>query len=153
MSFFSELKRRNVFHTALLYLVAGWILMQVAELLFDVLELPSWALRLVLGLLVLGFVPALMLSWIYELTPEGVKRANEVAPGDSIAAQSNRRINLLIVALLAVAIGLLLWDHFGRTNSAATPRGRLSAPLPGRPRYEAVAWTRRSRSSCCLSST
>jgi hypothetical protein len=61
MSLLTELRRRNVFHTALLYLVAGWVLMQVAELLFDVLELPSWAPRLVLGLLVLGFVPALVL--------------------------------------------------------------------------------------------
>ena len=128
MSLFAELRRRNVFRTALLYLVASWVLMQVAELLFDVLDLPVWTTRLVLGLLVLGFVPALILSWIFELTPEGVKRAHEVAPGDSIAARSSRRINMLIVALLAVAIGLLLWDRFGRMNAT---RGFAARPSVG----------------------
>ena len=126
MSLFAELRRRNVFRTALLYLVASWVLMQVAELLFDVLDLPAWTTRLVLGLLVLGFVPALILSWIFELTPEGVKRAHEVAPGDSIAARSSRRINMLIVALLAVAIGLLLWDRFGRMNATRGFAARTS---------------------------
>ena len=126
MSLFAELRRRNVFRTALLYLVASWVLMQVAELLFDVLDLPAWTTRLVLGLLVLGFVPALVLSWIYELTPEGVKRAHEVAPGDSIAARSSRRINVLIVALLAVAIGLQLWDRLGRMNASREAAARTS---------------------------
>ncbi len=117
MSLLAELRRRNVLHTALLYLVASWVVMQVAELLFDVLDLPDWAPRLVLGLLVLGFAPALILAWVYDLTPEGLKRAHEVAPEGSIAPQSSRRINLLIVALLAVAIGLLLWERFGRPSA------------------------------------
>jgi adenylate cyclase len=139
MALLAELRRRNVVQTALLYLVAGWVLMQVAELLFDVLELPSWAPRLVLGLLVLGFVPALVLSWIYELTPEGVKRSQDVASGDLITARSSRRINLLIVALLGVAIGLLSWDRFGRTNATRAPGaaktsvGPASADLPALP--------------------
>jgi TolB-like protein len=129
MSFLAELRRRNVLHTALLYLVAGWVVMQVAELLFDVLDLPDWAPRLVLGLLVLGFAPALILAWVYELTPEGLKRAHEVAPEGSIAQQSSRRINLLIVALLAVAIGLLLWDRFGRPGAtrASDPKTAVGA--------------------------
>jgi adenylate cyclase len=129
MSLLAELRRRNVLHTALLYLVAGWVVLQVAELLFDVLDLPDWAPRLVLGLLVLGFAPALILAWVYELTPEGLKRAHEVAPEGSIAPQSSRRINLLIVALLAVAIGLLLWDRFGRlgTTRAADPKTAVGA--------------------------
>ena len=129
MSLLAELRRRNVLHTALLYLVAGWVVMQVAELLFDVLDLPDWAPRLVLGLLVLGFAPALILAWVYDLTPEGLKRAHEVAPEGSIAPQSSRRINLLIVALLAVAIGLLLWERFGRPGAtrAADPKTAVGA--------------------------
>ncbi len=133
MSLLAELRRRNVLHTALLYLVASWVVMQVAELLFDVLELPDWAPRLVLGLLVLGFAPALILAWVYELTPDGLKRAHEVAPGDSFSPQISRRTNLLIVALLGVAIGLLLWDRFGRAGStrAADPGTSVSAaPAP-----------------------
>ena len=71
MSVIAELKRRNVFRVALLYLVAAWVILQVAQLLFEVLKLPDWTSRLVLGLLALGFPLALIFSWVYELTPEG----------------------------------------------------------------------------------
>ena len=78
MSLISELKRRNVFRVALLYLVAGWVILQVAELLTGVLRLPDWTSRLVLSLLILGLPIALIFSWVYELTPEGLKREHEV---------------------------------------------------------------------------
>jgi len=71
VSVIAELKRRNVFRVALLYLVAAWVILQVAQLLFEVLKLPDWTSRLVLGLLALGFPLALIFSWVYELTPEG----------------------------------------------------------------------------------
>ena len=71
MSILSELRRRNVFRVAALYLVAGWVLLQVADLLFGALDLPEWSLRLVLGLLLLGLPLALIFAWVYELTPDG----------------------------------------------------------------------------------
>src|SRR5688572_16562927 len=93
MSLISELKRRNVFRVALLYLVAGWVILQVAQLLFDVLKLPDWTSRLVLGLLALGFPLALIFSWVYELTPEGLKREHEVERNASITAETARKLD------------------------------------------------------------
>ena len=72
-SFFSELKRRKVLRVAAAYVVSSWVLLQVADLLTDILELPEWAPKLVLLILVVGFVPALILSWAYDVTPEGVQ--------------------------------------------------------------------------------
>ena len=83
-SLWAELKRRNVFRVAVLYLVAGWLILQIADVLFGLLEVPGWSLRLVLGLLVLGFPVAVALSWIYELTPEGIRREAEIDRSQSV---------------------------------------------------------------------
>jgi TolB-like protein/Flp pilus assembly protein TadD len=123
MSLLSELRRRNVFRVAALYLVAGWVLLQVAELLFGALDVPAWSLRLVLGLLLLGLPLALIFAWVYELTPEGLKREHEVDPNDSITRTTGRKINVLIAGLLALAIGLLAWSQLG-------PRGDRAATVP-----------------------
>jgi len=120
MSLISELKRRNVFRVALLYLVAGWVILQVAQLLFDVLKLPDWTSRLVLGLLMLGFPLALIFSWVYELTPEGLKREHEVERNASITAETARKLDLIVVGLLVVAIVVVAVERF-------IPR---TAPIP-----------------------
>lgn len=78
MSFFEELKRRNVVRMAMLYVVVSWLVLQVTDVLFDALELPSAWARLVLAILILGFPLALIFSWAYELTPEGLQRESEV---------------------------------------------------------------------------
>lgn len=80
VSFLGELKRRNVSRVAVFYGVASWLVLQVADLLFDIIGVPEWSLRLVLGILLLGFPLALIFSWIYELTPEGLKRESELDP-------------------------------------------------------------------------
>ena len=80
MPLFAELKRRNVIRVAAAYVVVSWLLLQAADVLFGLLGVPDWSLRLVFGILALGFPVALVLSWIYELTPEGVRRD----PGESI---------------------------------------------------------------------
>ncbi|HMB59287.1 MAG TPA: hypothetical protein VKN35_05190, partial [Xanthomonadales bacterium] len=72
MSFFEELKRRNVVRMAVLYTVASWLILQIADVLFENLDVPAWAFRLVLGLLALGFPLALIFSWVFEITPEGI---------------------------------------------------------------------------------
>ena len=77
MSLFAELKRRNVVRMAMLYVVASWILLQVADVLFEALELPSAWDRLVLALVILGFPIALIFSWVFEMTPEGLKRESQ----------------------------------------------------------------------------
>jgi hypothetical protein len=73
-NFFAELKRRNVYKVAVAYAVVAWLLMQVATQVFPFLEIPNWAIRLVIMLIVIGFPIALIIAWAFELTPEGLKR-------------------------------------------------------------------------------
>ena len=73
-SFFTELKRRNVYKVAIAYAVVAWLLIQIATQVFPFFEIPNWAVRLVVLLLVIGFPVALILAWAFELTPEGIKR-------------------------------------------------------------------------------
>ncbi len=112
MSFFNELKRRNVFRVGIAYAVAAWILLQVADIIIPMLGLPDWAPKFILLLLLTGFVPALILAWAFELTPEGIKRDREVAPSQSITAQTGKKLNHIITVLLALAVVYLLFDKF-----------------------------------------
>ena len=101
---FEELKRRNVFKVSAAYVVASWVLLQFVDLIVPILELPEWTSRLVLVLLVIGFVPALIFAWAYELTPEGLKREAEVDRSQSITSQTGRKIDFVIIALLTIAL-------------------------------------------------
>ena len=91
MSLLSELKRRNVIRVGVFYVVAAWLILQVAELLFDVLGVPDWSLKFVLAMLLLGFPVVLIFSWVYELTPDGLKR--ESATGSAIASVTASSVN------------------------------------------------------------
>ena len=77
-SFFAELKRRNVYKVAIAYAVVGWLLIQVATQVFPFFEIPNWAVRLVVLAIVIGFPIALVIAWAFELTPEGLKRTEDV---------------------------------------------------------------------------
>src|SRR3989440_7076183 len=83
MSFFAELKRRNVYKVAVAYAIVGWLLVQVATQVFPFFEIPNWAVRLVVLAIVIGFPIALVIAWAFELTPEGLKRTEDVDPFDS----------------------------------------------------------------------
>jgi len=120
VSVIAELKRRNVFRVAALYLVAAWVLLQVGDLLFGLLGLPPWTNKLLFAALVLGFVPALIFSWVYELTPEGLKREHEIERNASITAATARKLDLIVVGLLVVAIVVVAVERF-------IPR---TAPIP-----------------------
>src|SRR6058998_1050294 len=98
-NFFSELKRRNVYKVAVAYAVVSWLIIQVATQVFPFFDVPSWAVRLVVLLLILGFPAALIFSWAFEITPEGIKRESEVGPGTSISRKTGRKIVGLTVAL------------------------------------------------------
>ena len=104
MTFLAELKRRNVIRMAGLYLVGAWLLVQVASTVLPAFHVPDWALRGLIILLVLGFVPAVAFAWVFEMTPDGLKRDAEVSPEQSIAPQTAQRMNRMIIALLALAI-------------------------------------------------
>ncbi len=87
--FFSELKRRNVLKVAIAYLILSWLLVQVADVVFPALNLPDWSVTLVVALLLLGFLPILIFAWVYELTPEGLERTEDVGHGESIRSASH----------------------------------------------------------------
>ncbi len=106
-SIFQELKRRNVFRVALIYIVVSWLLMQIGDVMFPALLLPDWTARMLVAFLLLGLPIALIFAWAYEITPEGIKKTVDVAPDESITSRTGRRIDFLIIAVLAVAVVLL----------------------------------------------
>ena len=96
MSFFEELKRRNVFKVTIIYVIVGWVLLQVADVLFSALNLPGWTVTLVAGLLIIGFPVALIFAWAFELTPEGVRREGTAVPAAEVEESAEREVlNLL----------------------------------------------------------
>jgi TolB-like protein/Flp pilus assembly protein TadD len=112
MSFFAELKRRNVFKVGIAYLIGAWILVQVADILFENIGTPAWVMQTMLVLLGIGFFVALFFAWAFELTPEGVKRESEVDRSQSIAPHTGNKLNHAILVLMALAIAYLLFDKF-----------------------------------------
>ena len=112
MNFLTELKRRNVVRMAGLYLVGAWLLVQVAGTLLPVFDAPAWVMKSLVGLLAIGFVPAVIFSWVFELTPHGLKRDEDVRPEESIAPQTARRMNRMIIAVLTLALGYFAVDKF-----------------------------------------
>jgi len=112
MSFFNELKRRNVFKVGVAYAVAAWILLQMIDVVGGILVLPEWVPKFMLLLLVVGLVPALIFAWAFEMTPEGVKREKDVDRSQSITPQTGKKLNNTILTLMALAIVYLLFDKF-----------------------------------------
>jgi TolB-like protein/Flp pilus assembly protein TadD len=147
-SLFAELKRRNLFRIAALYLVGSWVLLQVADVLFGLLELPGWSLRLVAAILALGFPVALVFAWVYEMTPEGLKPAHTVAPEQSISSQTARKLNTVITVVLVAAVLLLIGDRVLQRDTpsvtpatSAVPGETPASPdtTPGTPQKQSVA--------------
>jgi TolB-like protein/Tfp pilus assembly protein PilF len=122
-NFFAELKRRNVIRFAGLYLVGAWLIVQVASTVLPMFGAPEWLPRSIVILLVIGFIPALVFSWAFEMTPQGLKRDEEVPPEQSIAPQTGRRMNRLIIAVLVLALAYFAFDKF-----ALTPRRTAALP-------------------------
>ena len=107
-SFFQELKRRNVIRVGAIYVVVSWLLMQIGDVMFPALRLPDWTATLLVAFLILGLPLALVFAWAFELTPDGVVRTAEVPEEQSITADTGRKINFLIIGVLAVAVIFLL---------------------------------------------
>ena len=110
--FFAELKRRNVYKIAVAYGVVAWLLIQIATQVFPFFEIPNSSVRFVIILLVLGFPVALVLAWIFELTPEGIKRTEGVAPAESIRRSTGRKLDFVIIGTLVIVIAALVWPRF-----------------------------------------
>ncbi len=117
-NFFAELRRRNVYKVAIAYAVVAWLLMQIATQVFPFLEIPNWAIRLVIMLIVIGFPIALVLAWAFELTPEGIKRAEDVDLNKSLTRKTGRKLDFFIIAVLLLVIAILV---FQRLHSNVSP--------------------------------
>ncbi|MBE9550039.1 MAG: tetratricopeptide repeat protein [Proteobacteria bacterium] len=112
MTFFAELKRRNVFRVGIAYLVASWLLIQITDIIFPRIGLPDSAVTLVIALLGIGFIPALILAWAFELTPGGIVREKNVDPQQSITTRTGRKIDLTIIGILVVILVYFIADKF-----------------------------------------
>ena len=112
MSFFEELKRRNVFRVAIAYLAGAWLLIEVAGTLFPAFGIPDWGVRFVVIVFALGFLPALIVSWTYEMTPEGIKREKDVVRDASITHFTAKRLDGITIGLIVVALVFIVTDRF-----------------------------------------
>ena len=112
MSFFAELKRRNVFRVGIAYVIGGWLLLQLTDVLSQLLALPEVVGRVIVLLVAIGLPVALFFAWAFEMTPEGVKREKDVDRNQSITPQTGRKLNNTILIMMALAIAYLLYDKF-----------------------------------------
>ena len=133
--FLTELRRRNVFKVATVYLIAGWIVLQVIDVVLPALGLPEWSFTLILVLLLIGFPFAMILAWAFEMTPGGIKREEDVDRSESATHSTGRKIDfgiigLLAVALIAYVVTDIYFDQPGSESSATGGADKSIAVLP-----------------------
>jgi len=112
LSFFNELKRRNVFRVGFAYIVMAWLVLQVADVILNNITAPDWVFRVILLLLGIGFLLALFFAWAYEMTPAGLKRESEVDRSQSITKKTGKKLNNLILLFMALALGYFAYDKY-----------------------------------------
>ncbi|MEE8371840.1 MAG: hypothetical protein V3R73_06780, partial [Sphingomonadales bacterium] len=134
---FSELKRRNVVRVGVAYLVFGWIVMQVIDVIVEPLHLPAWTATMVLVLVIIGLPAALFFAWAFELTPEGVKKTAEVDSDASITPSTGRSLDRMIIGALVLAVALLVFDRFSPTPDPAPEKAPVATAEPAAPVIEA----------------
>jgi len=118
MSFFNELKRRNVIKVVVAYIVTSWLVAQVAQLAAESFGAPDWVMKMFITLLALGFPIAIIFSWAFEMTPEGIKKERDVDRSQSITNVTGQKLNYTIIGLLVVALGYFAYDKFLLTPTA-----------------------------------
>jgi len=121
MSLFKELKRRNVFRVGIAYTVATWLLIQVTDTVFPRIGLPDSAVTLVIALLAIGFIPALIFAWAFEMTPDGLKREKDIDRTQSITPVTGRKLDRVIIGVMTIAIAYLLLDKLVLQTPAPVP--------------------------------
>src|SRR5437773_8058212 len=125
-NFFSEMKRRNVYKVAVAYAVVAWLLIQAASIFLPAFDAPPWVMKTFIMVIIFGFPVALVLSWAFEITPEGIKLESEIAPNESIARRTGREIVGITVLIAVIAAGLLAFNLF-RIKPATPPT--TAAPI------------------------
>ena len=119
-SFFAELKRRNVYKVAVAYAIVGWLLVQVATQVFPFFEIPNWAVRLIVLAIVIGFPIAVVIAWAFELTPEGLKRTEDVDLTRSARQPAKRTWIFVVIIGGALSLGLFFLGRYSTGNNAAS---------------------------------
>ncbi len=128
--FFGELRRRNVVRVGLAYVVVGWLVAQIGETVLPAFDTPAWVLRTLIVLIVLGLPFALLFAWAFELTPDGIKKTREVDLSASLTHSTGRKLNLVIIGALVVALGYFIWERQGLIEAS---RQVAAAPAAGEP--------------------
>jgi TolB-like protein/Tfp pilus assembly protein PilF len=118
-NFFAELKRRNVYKVAVAYAVVGWLVIQISSTILPTFHAPEWVLQSLVVIVALGFPLALVLAWAFEMTPEGMKRTEDVSPDEKIPQWSARKFGALIVTLTVIATGLLCYQLIRKKTSGS----------------------------------
>jgi len=147
MSFFSELKRRNVIRVAIAYVIVAWLILQFADVVLNNIEAPHWVFQAIMLVLGIGLLLALFFAWVYELTPEGIRKEKDIDPSQSITPQTGQKLNTAIIGLLVVALGYFIWhtqqgpqngsEPFSeQTAEKTTTIGEKRAPTPEVPAVE-----------------
>ncbi len=117
-SFFTELKRRNVFKVGVAYIVLAWVVIQVSDTVFPQFGFPEWTNQFVTIIMALGFPVAIFFAWAFEITPQGIKKESEITPEDSITSHTGRKLDFAIIGLLVVALGYFIYER--NANDTAT---------------------------------
>ena len=133
--FWSELKRRNVVKVGIAYGAAGWVVVQIASVLFPLFGAPTWVLKVVTALVMLGFPLALVFAWAFELTPQGLKRSEDVTPDASATRSTGRMLNFVVIGVLAAGLGLFALDRFvwNATPTVASSDAASASVEPTKP--------------------
>ena len=162
MSLFTELKRRNVFRVAAAYVVVGWLVTEVGSTVLQIFAAPDWVAKALILIIALGFLPAIFFSWVYELTPEGVKKEKQVDPDTSITSETGRKLDLVTIAAVVIGIGFLGFSKFLSPPSATSPSAVTGSgnetPTSASADFQSMLWARSGlrpmmrRSLCCRSS-
>ena len=108
MSFFAELKRRNVFRVGIAYVVVAWVLLQAIDFTLDIISAPNWVMQVFFLAAVVGLPVVLIFSWVFEMTPEGIKLESKIKPEDSVTQHTSQKLDRTIITFLAIAVVLLL---------------------------------------------
>jgi len=123
MSFFEELKRRNVFRVGIAYVIAAWVLMQFVDLVLENIQAPDWVMQVFMLALAIGFPLAVFFAWAFEMTPGGIKKEKDVDRSQSITSQTGHKLDRSIIVALLIAVVYFAWDNFSTapSDSGDTP--------------------------------
>jgi len=128
MSFFEELRRRNVIRVGIAYVIVAWLILQFSDVVLNNIEAPGWVFQVIMLVLGIGLPLALFFAWAFELTPEGIKKEKDIDRSESITQVTGQKLNLTIIGLLVVALGYFVWqsekgsEPFSQESTVQTPQ-------------------------------